>query len=218
MNSARDVGTLDPIANVYERHRAEIERLKKLNLGPARDTEYCKAIRSYVPRSRMIGADGVVRTRRLRNEEPMAVPKDSEHGRLLSAFADIRKEGVDARWNVLGVSLSDHIANLPWGEPGLFHWKADGSTNHEMQTGMQWTREWECVQDNVLLAAICGSEDKSEEILNSHGFRTIVHNYGDNEIYYIKLIFRGSDGAPLVWWDWIDNCISDNPIEPPPIS
>ena len=200
-----------------ERHKKESMRLKKLKLKAARDTEYDPWLRVYVPRARLVGSDGIVRTRRLRNEEPTRRPKDSEYGRLFSAFYDIRKNGIDAKWNVLGDTYLSYYFDLPDNKPGLFHWKADGSLNEPLSTGIQWNRDWECIQDCVSLDAVGDSAEISEKILNSYGFNTVIdpHKTGDNNS--IDLIFRGSGEVCAFPWDWVSNSMSENPIEPPPI-
>jgi hypothetical protein len=201
-----------------KRYDIESSRLKKIKLGPSRDTEYDYELRMYVPRARLIGSDGKVRTRRIRNEEPAKIPKDSEYNRLYSAFASIRKEGISAKWNVLGQTYIDYYCELPLENPGLFHWKADGSHNKSIGTGMEWTREWECVQDAVSLDAVCGSADVSKKILDSYGFKTIIDPYDDGNKEHIRLVFRGSGKVCSDAWDWVGNCMSENPIEPPPIN
>jgi len=197
--------------------KEESMRLKKLKLKAARDTEYDPWLRTYVPRARLVGSDGIVRTRRLRNEEPTQRPKDSEYGRLFSAFHNIRKNGIDAKWNVLGSTYLSYYVDLPDDKPGLFHWKADGSLNKPLSTGIQWTRDWECVQDCVHFNAIAGSIEVSEKILNSYGFKTIIDPYKTGENDSIALIFRGSGEICSTAWDWVSNCMSENPVEPPPI-
>ncbi len=203
---------------LQERYEHESTRLKALKLRKSRDTEYSGTLRRYVPRARLVGSDGIVRTRRTRNEEPTKRPKESEYGRLFSAFVDIRKEGIDAKWNILGQTYIGYYCDLPNDKPGLFHWKADGSLNDPMSTGMEWTRDWECVQDCVLLNAIGGTVDVPVKILNSYGFDTIVNPYDNGQDDDISLIFRGSGEVCSAAWDWVSNCISDNPIEPPAIS
>jgi hypothetical protein len=200
-----------------ERWKKETARLKQLKLGPSRENEYDYRHRMYVPRARLIGSDGVVRTRRTRNEEPLKRPKDSEYARLYLAFLNIRRQGVDARWNISGQTYMDYYGELPLKKPGLFHWKADGSHNKALFTGMEWTRDWECVQDSVTLNAISGTTDIAVEILDSHGFKTIVDPYDHDNEDYIKLVFRGSGKVCSGSWHWADNCWSENPIDPPPI-
>jgi hypothetical protein len=201
-----------------ERYEIESKRLKSLKLGPSRETEYDRELRMYVPRARLVGSDGVVRTRRTRNEEPAKIPKESEYNRLYSAFASIRKKGINAKWNVLGQTYLDYYGELPLENPGLFHWKADGSHNDPIGTGMEWTREWECVQDAVSLDAVCGSVDTSMEILDSYGFKTIIDSYDDGNNEHIRLVFRGSGKVCSDAWDWVGNCMSENPTEPPQIN
>jgi len=200
-----------------KRFEEESLRLKKLKLKSARDTEYCPWLRTYVPRARIVGSDGVVRTRRLRNEEPMRQPKDSEYGRLFSAFNDIRKNGIDAKWNVLGDTYLGYYFDLPQDKPGLFHWKADGSYNDPLSTGIQWTKNWECVQDHMQLDIIGDSLEISEQILNSYGFKTVIDPYKIDSKDSMRLYFRGSDETRSTPWDWASNCMSENPIEPPAI-
>jgi hypothetical protein len=200
-----------------KRYEEESMRLKKLKLKSARDTEYSPWLRTYVPRARLVGSDGIVRTRRLRNEDPTQRPKDSEYGRLFSAFYNIRKQGVDAKWNVLGQTYIGYYFELPDDRPGLFHWKADGSLNDPLSTGIEWTRDWECVQDCVLLDAIGDSVEISEKILNTYGFKTLIDPYKTGSKNSMALIFRGSGEVCSGAWDWVSNCMSENPVEPPPI-
>ena len=91
----------------------EVKRLKSLHLTDGPETQYARSYRMWVPRSRVIGCDGTVRTTRKRNEEPMSRPKNSDYSRLYLAFTKMRSDGAYAKWNIDGDGHTDYWCNLP---------------------------------------------------------------------------------------------------------
>jgi hypothetical protein len=52
--------------------------------------------------------------------------------------------------------------------------------------------------------------------LTKHGFR-VEQNPDSDDKDHLVILFRGEVEASYSIWNWIDNCISDSPVEPPPI-
>jgi hypothetical protein len=212
---------------LQRRQNDETQRLKSLRLTNSRETEYDRYHRMWVPRSRVIGCDGVVRTTRKRNEEPMSPPKNSDYYRLFSAFTKMRSDGAFARWNIKGNGYVDYWCNLPTLEqPMITHYEGDMDYWDHLNTGMSWAINWDCVQDNVLLDIQNDGLDIATSRLTEAGFKFKVieemNNLEDNT-QMINLIFRGNgctdviNESGFVVWTWINNAFDGGPSEPPVI-
>lgn len=207
----------------------ETKRLKVLRLTNSRDTQYDKFNRMWVPRSRVIGCDGVVRTTRKRNEHPTSRPKDSQFSRLFSAFSKMRDDGAFAKWNMRGDGYTDYWCNLPTlDKPMITHYEAHWSEGDERNliTGMSWTVNWDCVQDNVLLDIQNDGLDIASNRLTEAGFKFKVieeMNNLEENTQMVNLIFRGNGCNDVInepgfrVWTWMDNAMEGGPSEPPAI-
>jgi hypothetical protein len=207
----------------------EVKRLKSLRLTDGPETQYDHSYRIWVPRSRVIGCDGLVRTTRKRNEEPTSHPKDSDYLRLYLAFMKMRSDGAYAKWNIGGDGHTDYWCNLPeLKQPMITHYKGRIIYSDHLVTGMTWTKSWDCVQDNVLIDIQNDGLDIATKRLAEAGFdfKVIegVFNPRDN-IQMVNIIFRGGgciDGdinePGFTAWTWIDNAMDEGPQEPPAIT
>lgn len=212
----------------YEtRVKEEVKRLKSLNLTNSKDTQWDYNYRMYVPRTRVIGSDGKVRATRSRNENPIKPPKDSEYARLYSAFAKMRKDGAYAKWNIIGQTYTDYWCNLPeLKQPMITHYKSDDTLNFSYSTGMSWTKNWECVQDNVSIDTQKGGLEILANRLTEAGFnfKVITGFYTlEDDVNLVNLVFRGKpkwgdlDDNDWTIWDWMNNAMDGGPPEPPAI-
>lgn len=209
-----------------------LRHVKSLKLQSSEETQYNRDHRIYVPRDRIIGYDGVVRANRLRNAEPNKRPEDSTYMKLFNAFAELRRNGVDAKWNI---SVPDddtrtgYWCSLPDDDkPRVTHWKALGITNSTLQTGIQWTKDWDVLQNVVSFESVNGATDQFIETMLKFGFNAFLSNeyrskWGDHD--EIQLCFHGSpanideieDYGCRAIWTWYDYAASDNKVEPPKI-
>ena len=202
-----------------QREKFEIEklRLKSLKLKKSRETQYDYDYRMYVPRDRIKGSDGVIRTVRVRNEEPASRAEGTEFKRLFDAFAEMRKNGIDAKWNILADSWREYYCDVvDDSKPRVTHWKKIAPSSHLSYQGLKWNREWESVNDQMFIETWNGAKDETIRILTKYGFRVEQNPDSDDENHLV-LLFRGEVEANYSIWNWIDNCISDFPTDPPPI-
>jgi hypothetical protein len=200
-----------------EKFQKEISRLKSLKLKASRETQYDKDLRIYVPRDRIVGCDGVVRTTRLRNEQPMSMPEESDYKKLFRAFSEMRRKGIDAKWNILASTYGAYYCEVVEdGTPRVTHYKPDGTLNSPLSRGLTWNREWDAVQDQIDIETWCGAKDEAVESLKKYGLRT-EQNPHSNDENHLVILFRGEVKSNYSIWNWIDNCISDSPTDPPPI-
>jgi len=200
-----------------EKFEAEKLRLKSLKLKKSRETQYDYDYRMYVPRDRAIGCDGIVRTVRVRNEEPASRAEGTEFKRLFNAFAEMRKTGIDAKWNIRANSWREYYSDIPFdGKPRVTHYKEIGPSSRLLADGLSWNREWESLRDQMFIDTWNGARDETIKTLTKHGFR-VEQNPDSDDKDHLVILFRGEVEASYSIWNWIDNCISDSPVEPPPI-
>lgn len=202
------------------RHEHESKKVASLNLTRSPENEYNRELRCFVPRSRLIGADGIVRAMRTTNEEPLKRPKDSTYMKMTKAFTDLRQMGVNAKWNIM-VPESDtfvgYWCSLPeFVGPRVTHWRAADVTNSSISTGLQWAKDWEPVQDAIHFECINGAEKFLIDSLKKQDIHAEIRADYEHHVN-VEVIFRGDGGACKAMWTWIDYSMSANPIEAPPI-
>jgi hypothetical protein len=211
-----------------ELSKKELERIKSLRLSRSKETQYDPWYRIWVPRARVIGCDGLVRTTRQRNEEPMSPPKDSDYSRLFSAFTKMRLDGAYAKWNISGNGYTDYWCNLPeLKQPMITHYQGEIIYDDNLRTGMTWTKNWHCVQDNVFIDIQNDGLDIATKRLAEAGFNfKIIDGVLDpqDNIQMLNLIFRGVGcddndigNTGFRTWTWIGNAMDGGPQEPPAV-
>jgi hypothetical protein len=204
----------------------ETERLKTAKLKRSPNNEYDPMYRMWVPRTRTICSDGLVRATRTRNEHPTKPPKDSDYARLYRAFSNMRRDGAYAKWNIPGQTVEEYWCNLPdLKQPMITHYECHVSYFDMARTGMSWTKRWECVQDSVFIDVQNGGFEILEKRLTEEGFRFVVVSevHGkDYDIKLVKLVFRGEAVNDLdcgfTIWNWLNNAIEMGPKRPPKIN
>jgi hypothetical protein len=202
------------------RYEEESKRISSLGLVRSPENEYNKELGLFVPRSRLIGSDGIVRAMRVANQEPFTRPKNSTYMKMTRAFTKLRRMGVDARWNIM-VPESDtytgYWCSLPdYVGPRATHWRAADVVNSSISTGLQWTHDWEPVQDAIDFDCINGAEKYLIDILAEQDIRSEVNGEFDHSVS-VEVIFRGDGGACKAMWSWINYAISENKVEAPEI-
>ena len=203
------------------RYKEESKRIASLGLARSPENQYDRELGVYVPRSRLIGFDGMVRAGRTVDQEPLKKPKNSTFMKMTHAFTSLRRSGVDARWNVTVPEADTRVGyfcslSYPYVAPRVTHWRAANVTNESISTGIQWGKDWEPIQDAVDFDSFNGAEEVFITTLAEHGIRAEVHEeYDDNKI--IKVIFRGEGSLCSARWVWTDYAFSSKRVDAPEI-
>lgn len=208
--------------NVFE----ETQRLKNAKLKRSPNNEYDPIHRMWVPRTRTICSDGLVRATRTRNEHPTKPPKDSDYARLFRAFSNMRRDGAYAKWNIPAQTVEQYWCSLPdLKQPMITHHESNDGYFDMAKTGMSWTKKWECVQDSVFIDVQNGGLEILEKRFTEEGLRFVVVSevHGkDYDIGLVKLVFRGEAVGDLdrgfSIWNWLDNAMEMGPKRPPKIN
>jgi hypothetical protein len=203
------------------RYQKESRRVASLGLDKSPENQYNKHLGVYVPRSRLIGFDGIVRAGRTATQEPLKRPKDSTFMKMTRAFTSLRRAGVDARWNIMvpeADTFTGYMCFLPepYVGPRVTHWRAADITNSSLSTGVQWAQDWEPVQDSITFESFNGAEEIFINTLAENGLRAEISGEFD-EHKSIDVIFRGEGRTCLARWEWTNYALSDKKIEAPAI-
>lgn len=203
------------------RYKEESKRIASFGLVRSPENQYDRELRVYVPRSRLIGFDGIVRAGRTTDQEPLKKPKNSTFMKMTHAFTGLRRAGVDARWNITvpeADTRQGYFCSLsyPYVGPRVTHWRAADVTNQSISTGIQWGQDWEPIQDAVEFDCFNGAEEVFITALAEHGIRAEVsEEYDENKL--ITVIFRGEGRLCSGRWMWTDYAFSSRRVDAPEI-